>query len=216
MEGFLIFPDQVTTYIADKTLPWEYIWIEFDGLRVKSILESVGLTADSPIYHPQDKNLREEMAHEMQYPVQNRDASPFHLIGHFYLFLDYLMRSAAKAQVRHAGKLRDDYVHEALNYVEQHFQNDITVEDIAAVCGLNRTYFSKIFKEALGKTPQEFFINYRMLKAVELLKLTDLSIGDIGLAVGYANLLHFSRAFKNSCGISPRAWRNQNRIVHLK
>ena len=110
------------------------------------------------------------------------------------------------------GKLRDFYIHEALTYIEHNFQNDITIEDIASVCGLNRTYFGKIFKEALGKTPQEFLVNYRMLKAAELLKLTHLSIGDIGITVGYANQMHFSRAFKNCYGVSPREWRNQNRL----
>ena len=78
--------------------------------------------------------------------------------------------------------------------MEQNFQNDISVEDIAATCGLNRSYFGKIFKEALGKTPQEFLLNYRMIKASELLKLTGLSIGDISNAVGYATLLQFSGA----------------------
>ena len=38
-EGFLLIPGQVTTYVADKRLPWEYMWIEFDGLRVKELLE---------------------------------------------------------------------------------------------------------------------------------------------------------------------------------
>lgn len=84
------------------------------------------------------------------------------------------------------------------------FQNDISVETIAESCGLNRSSFGKIFKEAVGKSPQEFLLSYRMLKAAELLKLTSLSIGDIGNAVGYANQLHFSRAFKNVYGISPR------------
>lgn len=37
-EGFLIFPNQITTYIADKELPWEYVWIEFDGLRAKEAM----------------------------------------------------------------------------------------------------------------------------------------------------------------------------------
>lgn len=51
-----------------------------------------------------------------------------------------------------------------------------------------------------------------MIKAAELLKLTKLSIKDVGNAVGYPNQLHFSRAFKNIYGISPRDWRNQNRL----
>ena len=212
MQGFMIFPNQITTYVADHDLPWEYVWIEFDGLRVKSILDTIGLSLDKPVYHARNKNLRKDMANEMLYIARNKDASPFHLIGHLYLFLDYLMRSAADEQMESGGKLRDFYIHEALTYIEHNFQNDITIEDIASVCGLNRTYFGKIFKEALGKTPQEFLVNYRMLKAAELLKLTHLSIGDIGITVGYANQMHFYRAFKNCYGVSPREWRNQNRL----
>lgn len=212
MQGFMIFPNQITTYVADRQLPWEYVWLEFDGLRVKSLLDTIGLSLDKPVYHARNKSLREDMANEMLYISRHKDESPFHLIGHLYLFLDYLLRSAADEQLEHGSKLREFYIHEALTYIEHNFQNEITIEDIAGVCGLNRTYFGKIFKEALGKTPQEFLLNYRMLKAAELLKLTSLSIGDIGLAVGYANQMHFSRAFKNNYGISPREWRYQNHI----
>ena len=212
MQGFMIFPNQITTYVADKQLPWEYVWLDFDGLRVKSLLDTIGLSLDKPVYHARNKNLREDMANEMLYISRHKDESPFHLIGHLYLFLDYLLRSAADEQLEHGSKLREFYIHEALTYIEHNFQNEITIEDIAGVCGLNRTYFGKIFKEALGKTPQEFLLNYRMLKAAELLKLTSLSIGDVGLAVGYANQMHFSRAFKNNYGISPREWRYQNHI----
>ena len=212
MQGFMIFPNQITTYVADKQLPWEYVWLEFDGLRVKSLLDTIGLSLDKPVYHARNKSLREDMANEMLYISRHKDESPFHLIGHLYLFLDYLLRSAADEQLEHGSKLREFYIHEALTYIEHNLQNEITIEDIAGVCGLNRTYFGKIFKEALGKTPQEFLLNYRMLKAAELLKLTSLSIGDVGLAVGYANQMHFSRAFKNNYGISPREWRYQNHI----
>lgn len=212
MQGFMIFPGQITTYIADKELPWEYVWVEFDGLRAKSIAESAGLTMDTPIYHAQSKSLREDMMNEMLYMTQNRESSPFHLIGHLYLFLDYMMRSSAGTNIQKGSQLRDFYIHEALNFMEHNFQNDISVEDVAAVCGLNRSYFGKIFKQAVGKSPQEFLLSYRMAKAAELLKLTQLSIGDISQAVGYDNQLHFSRAFKNIYGVSPREWRNRNRI----
>ena len=83
---------------------------------------------------------------------------------------------------------------------------------MAKVCGLNRSYFGKIFKRATGRTPQQFLLTYRMIKATELLKLTKLSIGDISNAVGYANQLHFSRAFKNLYGKAPREWRNENQV----
>lgn len=211
-QGFMIFPNQITTYFADTEHPWEYAWIEFDGLRVKSVLEAAGLTLDSPIYHAKSQELREAMMNEMLYMTNNRDSSPFHLIGHLYLFLDDLTRSSSAMKLTQGSQLRDFYVQEALSFIEHNFQNDITVADIAESCGLNRSYFGKIFKEAVGKSPQEFLLSYRMLKAAELLKLTSHSIGEIGIAVGYENQLHFSRAFKGIYGISPRDWRNQNKI----
>ena len=153
------------------------------------------------------------MMDEMLYIAQHAEESPFHLIGHLYLFLDYMSRSVSSVTFTKGGKLRDFYIKEALNFIEQNFQNEITIEDIAACCGLNRSYFGKIFRDALGKSPQEFLISYRMIKAAELLKLTQLSIGDIANAVGYPNQLHFSRAFKSVYNISPRDWRNQNRMI---
>lgn len=211
-QGFMIFPRQITTYIADQHLPWEYVWIEFDGLRAKEIVELAGLSLDNPVYRAHSKELREEMKKEMLYMAEHGDESPFHLIGHLYLFIDYLSRSSVSMRLSIEGRVRDFYIKEALTYIEQNFQNDISVEGIAKSCGLNRSYFGRIFKDAIGKSPKEFIMDYRMVKATELLKLTDLTIGDIGNAVGYPNQLHFSRAFKHTYGMSPREWRNKNKI----
>ncbi len=211
-QGFMLFPGQVTTYIADSTLPWEYTWVEFDGLRAREIVTTAGLSLNHPVYHASSKELRNQMMEEMLYLSRHSEESPFHLIGHLYLFLDYFMRSAATVHVKQNGSIRDFYIKEALSFIEQNFQNDISVEDISAFCGLNRSYFGKIFHDTIGRSPQEFLISYRMTKAAELLKITSLSIADIGNAVGYPNQLHFSRAFKNVYGMSPRNWRIENKI----
>ncbi len=209
-QGFMMFPHQVCTYIADHDIPWEYAWLEFDGLRAKETIELTGISRNQPIYRAHNKDIAETMKSEILYIVNHKDASPFHLIGHLYLFIDSLVRSSTSAKLGMGNSLRDFYIKEAFSFIEQNFQNDISVEDIAASCGLNRSYFGKIFHENMGKSPQEFLISYRMTKATELLKLTGLSIADIGNAVGYPNQLHFSRAFKNVYGIPPRQWRYEN------
>lgn len=212
-QGFLIFPRQINTYYADKDHPWEYAWVEFDGLRVKEAVELAGLTMDNPIYRSNARDISLQLKEEMLYIARHSDQSPFHLIGHLYLFLDFLTRSSSSRRILQGGKMRDFYIKEALSFIEQNFQNDISIEDIAVFCNLNRSYFGKIFRDALGKSPQEFLISYRMSKAAELLKLTKLSIGDISNAVGYPSQLHFSRAFKKVYGMSPRAWRDENKAV---
>lgn len=108
----------------------------------------------------------------MLYIIHHPKEPPFHLIGHLYLFLDNLLQSAKSTRIVPSGRMSDYYIKEAMNYIEQNFQNPITIEDIAAVCGINRSYFGKIFRNSVGQSPQEFLMNYRMVKATELLKLT--------------------------------------------
>lgn len=214
-EGFLIFPNQITTYIADKELPWEYVWIEFDGLRAKEAIDTAGFSLDRPIFHTKQRDMSQKMEEELVYIATHSDETIFNIIGHLYLFLDYFMRSTVSTVVKGSTKLQDYYIKEAITYIEQNFQNDISVVDIANRLGINRSYFGKIFKQTLKQTPQEFLINYRMIKATELLRLTKMSIGDISKAVGYENQLHFSRAFKKIYNISPREWRNINAVNNM-
>lgn len=210
-QGFLIFPEQITTYYADQYSPWEYLWIEFDGLRVKEALSLTDFSLNHPVYHAHSKDLREQMVKEMKYIVAHPKESSFHLLGHLYLFFDYFIQSAKSTRLTQSSKMSDYYIQEAIHYMEQNFQNNISIEEIAEICGINRSYLGKIFRNSVGRSPQEFLMNYRMVKATELLKLTTLSIADIGNAVGYSNPLHFSRAFKNVYGVSPREWRNVNK-----
>lgn len=89
----MCFPNQINMYIADHEIPWEYVWIEFDGLRAKETIELTGLSVDQPVYKARYKDLADLMKSEMLYIVNHREESPFHLIGHLYLFIDSLVRS---------------------------------------------------------------------------------------------------------------------------
>ena len=57
-QGFMIFPGQITMYIASSDLPWEYVWLEFDGLRVKEAIDIAGISRDNPVYRDRAKDLR--------------------------------------------------------------------------------------------------------------------------------------------------------------
>ena len=70
-QGFLIFPGQITTYFADQEHPWEYIWLEFDGLKVKEALQTTFLSLEHPVYRANSKELREILKNEMLYIVEH-------------------------------------------------------------------------------------------------------------------------------------------------
>lgn len=213
-EGFLICPGFITSYYADGKDPWEYMWIEFDGIKGKKYLEEAGLTSKSPIYTPnpqyKESNIDNPVKTHMEYIIDNPNKSNANIIGHLYLFLDALIESSINRENTIKDKsLQDFYVREAITFITNHYNSNITVENVAKWCNLNRSYFSKIFKEIMQCTPQEFIIQYRLSKACELLENTSKSIGEIAEMVGYPNQLHFSQSFKNHYGVSPSNWRKQ-------
>ena len=215
-QGFLICPGQVNTYQADEADPWKYVWLEFDGLRAAEYIDSAGLGVSQPLYRPQSPLQGQAVRDTMLYIADHSQASALHLVGHLCLFLDGLILSSSTRRQPHGAQLKDFYIQEAITYMEQHYQREITVEDLAGVCKLNRSYFSKLFKDSMGCPPQEFLIRLRLSRAAELMKSTTSSIGDISVMCGYPNQLHFSRAFKKRYGVSPREWRAHNQIQRKK
>lgn len=212
-QGFIIYPQQITTYMADEKEPWEYAWVEFDGIRAREYVETAGLTYDSPIYRCGKKEQAVLLENELLTLAKNKKASSLYQIGHLYLFLDQLIQSSASQKEMTEGKLKDFYVREAVTFIEQNCSQPITIEDIAGFCNLNRSYLGKIFRESMNQTLQQFLIYFRMNKAAEMLKFSDMSINEIGRSVGYPNQLHFSRAFKKTYGTSPSQWRKENKKV---
>ena len=210
-QGFLIFPGQITMYGADQFQPWKYVWLEFDGLRTAEYLTEAGLTAAQPIYRPRSTAQSAQVRDTMLYIADHPKASFLHLTGYLCLLLDALIQTSSTRQKPRESQLRDFYVQEAVSYMEQNYQRELTVEEIANACQLNRSYFSKLFKQKKGCPPQEFLIRLRLAKAADLMRSTKISIGDISVSCGYPNQLHFSRAFKQRYGVSPREWRNRNK-----
>ena len=205
--GFLVVPGQITTYRSDQADPWEYTWLEFDGLRAHESLNLAGISGREPVYTARSKRDGQLLQDEMLYIVNHSEASPIHLIAHGYLFLDQLVQSSANRQEGRERRLRDFYIKEALVFIDRNYQRDISIEEIAAVCGLNRSYFGKVFRDAVGESPQAYLLHYRMARAAQLLKETRLPIGEIAAQVNYPNQLHFSRAFKSVHGVPPREYR---------
>lgn len=211
-QGFLISPGQRNHYFADELQPWEYAWVEFDGIKAQEFVNLAGLDYDSPVYTSNLPSMQQVVREELLYIAHHGNESDMNLIGHMYLFMDALQKSSARRKTSIGKNLKDYYINEAIQFIENNYVNAITVEDVAAYCNLNRSYFGKIFKDTLRITPQEFLINYRITKACEYLETTNLLIGEISGLVGYPSQLHFSRAFKKINGISPREWR----LTHMK
>lgn len=96
---------------------------------------------------------------------------------------------------------------EAKAYIDDHFHESITLEDVAAHVDLSPYYFSKLFKEQNGTSFIEYLTAMRIQQGKELLKKTHLSLKEICFKVGYHDPNYFSRVFKKNTGRTPSEYR---------
>lgn len=209
-QAFLIEPNKLIHYDADGNTPWEYMWLEFDGMKAKEYLNQAGLSQDSPIYRPSSADGCKQCFHYLHTIIEQTELLPCEVMGYVNLFFGALIRSSVTAKKTIKNNIQDFYIQSTVDYIEKHYMDEISVEDLAANLNLNRSYFSKLFKKVTAKSPQEFLIQYRMNKACALLRSTDLSITQISRLVGYANPFHFTRAFKTIYQQPPAEWRKKN------
>ncbi|WP_342416812.1 AraC family transcriptional regulator [Paenibacillus sp. FSL R10-2782] len=94
-------------------------------------------------------------------------------------------------------------------YIEERFNDDLSLEEVADFVHLNPHYFSKIFKQEYGETFIDFVTRLRIDKAISLIKAGNLALKEISFEVGYKDPNYFSRVFKKITGVPPTEFKGQ-------
>lgn len=97
----------------------------------------------------------------------------------------------------------------AIEYMRHHVTANISVEDIAAECGISAGHFTKAFYQATGLTPHQWILHARVDMAKALLK-QELDIASVATSCGFADQSHLTRVFKKITGASPARWRKND------
>ncbi len=95
---------------------------------------------------------------------------------------------------------------QVLSYIEQHYREQITLEELANQCGMNRNYFCRAFKEYTHKTPVEYLNYYRIESACEKIVSTDENLIDIAMSCGFNDYSYFIKVFKSQKGVTPGSY----------
>lgn len=204
-QAFLIPEGTQAFYQADGEDPWEYVWFHIGGPKLLSLLKEAGLSAESPVYTPlADAGEIERLAFDTLHNYQRE----YYCVGNIYKICDYMIKNSA--QRNDPGKNNSLlYIKNVISYIQIHYSENVKIETIAYVCGLNRSYLTRLFKEATGYSLQEYLLSYRMKVATRLLSEGNASIQDIAASVGYSDAFTFSKAFKRHFGKSPSEARGE-------
>lgn len=105
------------------------------------------------------------------------------------------------------GPRRQQLVSAILDYINAHYRRPFGLHELAVAFGMNPSYVSSLFAEAVGITFHEYLAELRLARAKELLCDPRIHVCDVACSVGFTSAGHFCRAFKAHTGLSPSRWR---------
>jgi AraC family transcriptional regulator len=105
------------------------------------------------------------------------------------------------------GGLADWQVKKVTQYMREHLDEPIGLDELATIVGLSRFHFCTAFRQATGKTPHQYLVRERIERARQLLSYAEIPITEVALAVGYETPSSFAASFRKVTGMTPSTYR---------
>ena len=204
-QSFLVRPEETVWYRADEAEPWEYYWVGFSGPAAALLLAQTSFTLAEPVLRPAaGERLRQALldiykARGTDYP------SAVRMAGYLQAALGLLMEHSP-------GENRESlarYARRGADYMQQNYSRPLGVEETARQTGVSRSCLYRAFQAEFGCSPSVYLTRYRIQRACQLLRHSNLPVGAVAASVGFEDRLYFSRAFRRETGFSPTEYREQ-------
>lgn len=197
--GFVFYPPNVPHRYRDFS-ETNRAWVHFSGQAIPEILQETNLTGGVYQLAPstQLKNLFVQLVavHNSSPEVSTEKA----------ILLTILYQLGQQSIGKSDGTHQLD---KCAAYLAEHYDAELSVQELAEMCCLSQSRFLFLFKERFGVPPKEYQTRLRIQSGKLLLSTTKLTVSDIGTMVGYEDPLYFSRIFKKYTGMSPRSYRQK-------
>lgn len=210
---FLVEPNQMVYYQADKEDPWEYGWVGFRGGLAAHFVHRLGLG-----YPTLTRELPEQTFTEIRELLQSlieiKNDSTSNDLYTNGLLLQLLSKVGTNIEepldeISRAGRQSSaEHVQNAISIVEDFYGRNLTVQDIADRLSLNRSYLSTIFARQMGASLKKYIVDFRISQSEEFLFTSNWSVDYISRLCGFSSPSYFSQIFKEYHGISPTEYRS--------
>lgn len=202
---YLSCPGDIVIHQADWKEPRTGVWCGIYGLQVAAAVSRAGITAQTPFAPPEAfQGIFRETAALADGRNDTDSGAPLRQHAHIYGILGELLRYSSRRPESSAP------IGQAIQMMEVCYHEDLSVERMARAIGLERCYFSTLFKKTTGQSPYQYLAALRVRKACALLRGGDYSIATIASAVGVSPE-NFARLFKKQMGTTPLEYRRMHR-----
>lgn len=203
---YVLFPGDTVTHLSDPEVPRGGIYCIVDAPQLALQFKEAGISSDAPFIAPSLFPQVEGWIEKMLEDFQRRDAGmPMRQASNIYGLIGALLQDKPAAR-------SGDAIAKAIGMMDAHYPDLLNIEALAQSVGLERTYFSSLFKEKTGYSPYRYLTMLRIQKACLLLKNTELSVTEVAEIVGLDSR-NFSRLFKKETGRTPLNYKKSKKTV---
>jgi AraC-like DNA-binding protein len=206
-EFFILPQNKEHAYGSSEHNPWTIYWIHFggDGLKAFNEIQAVQThfkpvhIKTSDIFTSTFKKIYKSL--ELGYSIDNL------LFANtcFAHFLTLFIYNSRYFEITEPEKL--DCVDSAIFYMQQHINENISLNELSSNYHYSVSRFSHLFKQKTGYAPIDYFLQMKMQKASQQLDFTSQSVKEIAFNLGFDDPYYFSKRFRTIIGVSPKKYR---------
>lgn len=210
--GLLYLPPNLPHEYFPEKDEWETCWFVFRGNSLTAIMEELGFNG-CMICLATDLSACERIFLQLMTAVSDPVSGSEKCSRLIYDFI--LTASKLFSGENNSEQIEGSVLESSIRYIEQNFNSDITLDELADVSSLSPQYLCRVFKRKLGMRPLEYIARRRISEAKLMLNESEKSISEIGTAVGYPDPTYFGVVFRKYEGISPSEYRRFKNIMPI-
>lgn len=206
--GILVHPDVPHRYHA-RTNVWQTAYVTFEcGAAPDWMAAMFGLHAERVSWDAEEERIARQWTHMLAEAETGSDRSGWDLSAELYRFLT-LLKTAGRTDHRPSMTRRMEKMQDLLEWLERQYDDpDLGLAEMAARLGIGERQLNERFRQLFGQTAYAYLIRLRLRKAKEMLPVrADLTVGEIGAAVGFRDASHFVATFRKTEGLTPDRYR---------
>jgi len=206
---YVMLPGDTIIQTADNISPRRGYWCVADGARIGHYLAMAGIRSDVPFAPPEVfDTIAAQLKLLFQLREENDPGADLRRSACLYTIFGELLRGKTAAMDR------DSIIQKAVSIMEARYNQPLTVEQIAGDVGLERCYFSTLFKAETGTSPHRYLTGLRLEKACILMDHEGCTVAEAAISVGL-DPENFARLFRRYMGTTPGEYRKKGVIERV-
>lgn len=189
---------------------WTLRWVHFFGPNMSAIYRKYEERGGQPVFHPQQPTRFSDLLQQVYLLASSDDyVRDMQIYGKLVELLTLLMEESWHPGSARVTRGKKQNLQEIKEYLDAHYAEKITLDDLAERFYINKFYLTRVFKEQFGQSVTSYLVQLRITQAKRMLRFTDRSIESIAQDCGLNDANYFSRLFKKVEGIPPGEFRRQ-------